>query len=425
MNPFKDDLYSIWHPFTQHQTAKAPICIASAKGALMIDEHGNEIIDAVSSWWTNIFGHCNSEIAQSIKSQVDTLEHVLFSGFTHQPAIQLSNQLLAILPSSQKKVFFSDNGSTAVEVALKMSIQYWYNKGIEKQTFIAFKDAYHGDTFGAMSVGARGVFNQAFESLFFDVAFIDLPNASNFNQVITDFQQIIRDKNVAAFIFEPLLLGSAGMMMYESIYLDKLIQVAKNECIICIADEVLTGIGRTGKNFACDYLTEQPDIMCISKGITGGFMPLGLTTCTREIYDAFLSSDKLKTFFHGHSYTGNPLACAAANATLQILSASETLIAQLVKWQSAHTEHLKSLMEVENVRQIGTIVAFDVCSEQQSNYFNNLRDFLYDSFLERGVLLRPLGNTVYVMPPYVISEEQLKKVYAVIREVVQNLPPIG
>lgn len=423
MNPFEGDLYSIWHPFTQHQTAKPPICIKSAKDALLIDENGNEIIDAVSSWWTNIFGHCNEEIAQSIKNQVDTLEHVLFSGFTHQPAVQLSEQLLALLPTSQKKVFFSDNGSTAVEVALKMSIQYWYNKGIEKQTFIAFKDAYHGDTFGAMSVGARGVFNQAFENLLFDVAFIDLPNATNFTRVISDFQHIIQEKNVAAFIFEPLLLGSAGMLMYESIYLDKLIQIAKNEHVICIADEVLTGIGRTGKNFACDYLIEQPDIICISKGITGGFMPLGLTTCTQAIYDAFLSSDKLKTFFHGHSYTGNPLACAAANATLQILKKSEALISQLVKWQSVHAAQLKALKEVENVRQIGTIVAFDVCSEQQSNYFNNLRDFLYDSFLERGVLLRPLGNTVYIMPPYVISEEQLKKVYAVIREVVRNLHP--
>jgi adenosylmethionine-8-amino-7-oxononanoate aminotransferase len=323
MNLSERDHQLIWHPFTQQQTAMPNIAITHGKGALLYDENGNEYIDAVSSWWTNLFGHANSQIAAAIKKQVDTLEHVIFAGFTHQPAIELSEKLIQLLPKNQSKVFFSDNGSTCVEVALKMAIQYWHNQNIEKTTIIAFKNAYHGDTFGAMSVGARGVFNQPFESYMFDVTFLDLPTDDNFEQVLTDFQQIIQTQKAAAFIFEPLIQGSAGMLMYKAEYLDKLIETAQQNQVICIADEVMTGFGRTGKTFASDYLNHKPDIFCLSKGITGGFLPLGITTCTQKIYDAFLSEDKLKTFFHGHSYTGNPIVCAAANASLELLQTSE------------------------------------------------------------------------------------------------------
>jgi adenosylmethionine-8-amino-7-oxononanoate aminotransferase len=410
MNLSERDYQLIWHPFTQQQTAMPNIAITHGKGALLYDENGNEYIDAVSSWWTNLFGHANPQIAAAIKKQVDTLEHVIFAGFTHQPAIELSEKLIQLLPKNQSKVFFSDNGSTCVEVALKMAIQYWHNQNIEKTTIIAFKNAYHGDTFGAMSVGARGVFNQPFESYMFDVSFLDLPTDDNFEQVLADFQQIIQTQKAAAFIFEPLIQGSAGMLMYKAEYLDKLIETAQQNQVICIADEVMTGFGRTGKTFATDYLMHKPDIFCLSKGITGGFLPLGITTCTQKIYDAFLSEDKLKTFFHGHSYTGNPIVCAAANASLELLQTSEFQLQNLIEWQTELSAYLKANPKIENLRQTGTIVAFDVKTDANSNYFNNLRDVLYDNFIKRGILLRPLGNTVYVLPPYIISKEQLQKV---------------
>jgi adenosylmethionine-8-amino-7-oxononanoate aminotransferase len=421
MNLSERDHQLIWHPFTQQQTAKPNIAITHGKGALLYDENGNEYIDAVSSWWTNLFGHANPQIAAAIKKQVDTLEHVIFAGFTHEPAINLAEKLIQLLPKNQSKVFFSDNGSTCVEVALKMAIQYWHNQNIEKTTIIAFKNAYHGDTFGAMSVGARGVFNQPFESYMFDVSFLDLPTDDNFEQVLTDFQQIIQTQKAAAFIFEPLIQGSAGMLMYKAEYLDKLIETAQQNQVICIADEVMTGFGRTGKTFASDYLNHKPDIFCLSKGITGGFLPLGITTCTQKIYDAFLSEDKLKTFFHGHSYTGNPIVCSAANASLELLQTSEFQLQNLLEWQTELSAYLKSNPKIENLRQTGTIVAFDVKTDANSNYFNNLRDVLYDNFIKRGILLRPLGNTVYVLPPYVITKEQLQKVYDVIGEVLEIL----
>ncbi|HNO03529.1 MAG TPA: adenosylmethionine--8-amino-7-oxononanoate transaminase [Chitinophagales bacterium] len=418
MNLSEKDTNYIWHPFTQHQTAAPNIVITHGNAASLYDENGKEYIDAVSSWWTNLFGHANLEISNAIKNQLDQLEHVIFAGCTHQPAIDVAEALLKILPNNQNKIFFSDNGSTSVEVALKMAIQYWHNQQIEKNTIIAFKNAYHGDTFGAMAVGARGIFNQAFEPYLFDVEFIDLPTASNINHLSNQFLQIIQSKKVAAFIFEPLVQGSAGMLMYDAIFLDKLIAIAQQNNIICIADEVMTGFGRTGKNFASDYLQHKADIFCMSKGITGGFLPLGITSCTQKIYDAFLSSNKLKTFLHGHSYTANPLACAAANASLNLLSNAQDMINELVVWQSEMKANLLQHHKVENIRQTGTILAFEVKSNSSNSYFNNIRDALYDNFINRGILLRPLGNTVYVMPPYVITKTQLRQIYDVIIEVL-------
>ncbi|MCC6584883.1 MAG: adenosylmethionine--8-amino-7-oxononanoate transaminase [Chitinophagales bacterium] len=438
MNLSERDHNLIWHPFTHQQTAAPNIAITHGKGALLYDEHGNEYIDAVSSWWTNLFGHANPEIAEAVKKQLDTLEHVIFAGFTHQPAIELSEKLINLLPSTQSRVFFSDNGSTCVEVALKMAIQYWHNQSIEKTTIIAFKNAYHGDTFGAMSVGARGVFNRPFESYMFEVVFVDLPTDDNFEQVLADFTRIVQRNKTVAFIFEPLIQGSAGMLLYKAEYLDKLLEIAQQHEVICIADEVMTGFGRTGKTFASDYLQHKPDIFCLSKGITGGFLPLGVTTCTQQIYEAFLSEDKLKTFFHGHSYTGNPLACAAANASLGLMNNAQLTINDVAKWQTEFSSTLKEHPKIVNLRQIGTIVAFEVKTDADynllqdiaisvpddrvknttPNYFNDLRDFLYGNFIQRGVLLRPLGNTVYILPPYIITKEQLQRVYEVIGEVL-------
>lgn len=418
MNLSERDRNLIWHPFTQQQTASLNIAIVRGNGVLLYDENGNEYIDAVSSWWTNLFGHSNPQIAEAIKKQVNVLEHVIFAGFTHQPAVELSEKLLKLLPENQSKVFFSDNGSTCVEVAIKMAIQYWYNQQIEKTTIIAFKNAYHGDTFGAMSVGARGVFNKPFEPYLFHVEFIDLPTDENFNQVLVEFERIIQTQKVAAFIFEPLIQGSAGMLMYKAEYLDKLIETARQYEVICIADEVMTGFGRTGKVFATDYLQHKPDIYCLSKGITGGFLPLGITTCTLRIYEAFLSSDKLKTFFHGHSYTGNPIVCAAANASLELMNDAQLMINDLVEWQTEFLFKLNENSKIKNVRQTGTVVAFDVKTNENANYFNNLRDFLYEQFIKQGVLLRPLGNTVYILPPYIITKQQLQKVYMVVDDVL-------
>lgn len=421
MNLSERDRNMIWHPFTPYDPKKSTIAILRGEGARIIDENGKEYIDAVSSWWTNIFGHAQAQIAAAIAKQATELEHVIFAGFTHRPAIEVAEKLLKLLPAHQGRIFFSDNGSTSVEVALKMAIQYWSNKGETRKAVIAFRNAYHGDTFGAMSVGARGLFNRPFEELLFEVDVIDVPDAENIDQVLNELKRIIAEKKVAAFIFEPLIQGSAGMLMYEAHLLDELISVAQAAGVLCIADEVMTGFGRTGKTFASGHLQQQPDIFCLSKGITGGFLPLGITSCSDKVFAAFQTTDKQKTFFHGHSYTGNPLACAAASASLDILSASSGLIRDLVALQTEMAESLKVHNRISGLRQTGTIVAFEVKYGEKDSYFNDIRDVLYERFLLEGVLLRPLGNTVYVMPPYVISRQELERVYEVIHRVLDSL----
>jgi adenosylmethionine-8-amino-7-oxononanoate aminotransferase len=419
MNLSERDRQLIWHPFTQHLTAQRNIAIVRGEGALLFDEDGNEYIDAISSWWTNLFGHANPVIAANIKDQLDTLEHVIFAGFTHSPAVQLAEKLLRLLPSNQSRLFFSDDGSTSVEVALKMAVQYWHNSQNPKTKFIAFQNSYHGDTFGAMSVGARGMFNRPFEEMLFDVQFIEVPDERNFNEVFKSFTELCA--GAAAFIFEPLIQGSGGMHMYNPAHLDKLIEHAQSNDVLCIADEVMTGFGRTGKIFASDYLEHAPDIFCISKGITGGFLPLGITSCSQKIYEAFLHEDKWKTFFHGHSYTGNPLACAAAVATLELLVTSKQLIRGLVEMQAEYSKRIAGHAKVSNFRQLGTVTAFEVAGNDLPGYFNTIRDRLYEAFMAKGILLRPLGNTVYVMPPYNIQPQQLEKIYTAIEEVLNSL----
>src|SRR5579871_1284861 len=308
----ESDKKNIWHPFTPLADGFESLVVDSAQGVFLHLHDGRKIIDAVSSWWVNIHGHSNPVIAEAIAIQAKKMEHVIFAGFTHEPAITIAEKLLTILPKNQSKIFFSDNGSTAVEVALKMAIQYWHNLGIEKNKIIAIDGAYHGDTFGAMSVGERGAFTSPFNPYLFDVDFIDFPNAENSQDIITAFRQKVIGGDVAAFVYEPLVQGAAGMRMYSETVLNQLMAIAKRYDVICIADEVFTGFGRTGKYFASDYLDTPPDIIAVSKGITGGFMPLGVTACSEKIVSAFRSADASKTFFHGHSYTANPIACAAA-----------------------------------------------------------------------------------------------------------------
>jgi len=424
MNLEEKDKNYIWHPFTQMKIADTPIHILKAKGTILYSSDGKEYIDAVSSWWVNIHGHSNEFIADRIAQQAKVLEHVIFAGFTHTPAIELAEKLIKILPDHFSKIFYSDNGSTAVEVALKMALQYWHNQGIKNKTkIIAFDNAYHGDTFGAMSAGARSAFNAAFNPLLFEVYHIPAPDKNNIEAVKKQLQQYAADNTVAAFIFEPLIQGSGGMLMHEAKYLDELLSIAKQKNIICIADEVMTGFGRTGKNFAINYLQNQPDIICLSKGITGGFMPLGVTACSQKIYDAFYADEMEKTFFHGHSYTANPLACAAANASIELLlkESCQQQIKMIGDHHKIFAEEMDRSDLVKEVRLQGTIIAIELNTTEDTSYFNSIKKEAYKFYLNNGVLLRPLGNVVYIMPPYCITKEELNKVYEVIKSSLAHL----
>jgi adenosylmethionine-8-amino-7-oxononanoate aminotransferase len=417
------DKKNIWHPFTPLVGGIEPVLIESASGVYLYTADGEKIIDAVSSWWVNLHGHSNPIIAEAIAQQAKKLEHVIFAGFTHEPAIQLAENLLGIVPDNQSKVFFSDNGSTAVEVGLKMAIQYWKNQAISKNKVIAIEGAYHGDTFGAMSVGDRGIFNEPFFPFLFDVEFIPFPTRDNHQDVINQFTAIAKAGEVAAFIFEPLVQAAAGMRMYPPALLNTLMQIAKENNIICIADEVFTGFGRTGKLFASHHLNMKPDIMALSKGVTGGAMPLGITTCSQEVLRPFESENFLKTFFHGHSYTANPLACAAANASFGILMSDECA-RNIARVGKRHEQFMISVQEhpaIEDVRVLGTILAIELKTPESTSYENNIRKKIYPYFLDRGILLRPLGNVVYILPPYIITDDELAQVYSTIETFLQEL----
>lgn len=415
----------IWHPFTQMQTAPLPIPIVRAEGSVLYAEDGRQYLDMISSWWVNLHGHAHPYIAERVSEQLRTLEHVIFAGFTHEPAVTLAERLLAILPDNQTKLFYSDNGSTAVEVALKMAFQYWHNLGKPRRKVIALHDAYHGDTFGAMAVGGRSAFTAPFVPFLFDVEYLAAPVPGQEETVLAQAETLFTE-DVAAFIVEPLVQGAGGMVMYEPAVLDKLFTLARRQGILLIADEVMTGFGRTGKLFASQYLSEQPnatqpDLMCLSKGITGGTMALGATTCTEAIYNAFLSDDKLKTLFHGHSFTANPLACAAALASLDLLLSDETQtnIRRIAAQHQAFTDRLRAFPTVMNIRQRGTILAFDLqTAEGSRSYFNNIRDHAYQFLLDRGVLMRPLGNVLYFLPPYCTTNEQLEYAYGQVEKLV-------
>ena len=417
------DRKNIWHPFTPLQGGNDTPLITRAKGVHLYTADGRQIIDAVSSWWVNIHGHANPHIAKAIADQATKLEHVIFAGFTHEPAIRLSENLLSILPNDQSRIFFSDNGSTAVEVALKMAIQYWHNQGIKKQKIIAINGAYHGDTFGAMSVAERGIFNKPFFPFLFETHFIDFPVPGNEEEVIDQFSKLAQQKDVAAFIFEPLVQAAGGMRIYSSGVLDELVAIAQKEEIICIADEVFTGFGRTGRNFAVDYLKNKPDILALSKGITGGFMALGVTSCTKRIVEAFDSQASDKTFHHGHSYTANPLACAAANASFELLigDACKKKINEISEMHARFANRMKGNKKILDARMLGTILALEVRAGGKSNYENALRAKIYSYFLEKNILLRPLGNVLYVLPPYVIAEEELTAIYESIEEFLETI----
>lgn len=416
----KDKLYN-WHPYTQHKTAANFPVIVKGKDALLWDENGKEYIDAIASWWVNPFGHSNEVIANAIYKQLTTLEHVLFGGFTHDKAVELSERVLSILPSNQKKVFYSDNGSTAVEIAIKASLQFFYNKEERRTKIVAFEDAFHGDTFGAMAASGISFFTEAFQGSLLEVVRIPVPNSENGEEVLNTLQNLLQSNQFAAFIFEPLVLGAAGMVMYEASVLDKLIEICKKHQVFTIADEVMTGFGKTGKTFACDYLTQKPDMMCLSKALTGGTIPMAITTFTQEIFDGFFSDDVNKALFHGHTFTANPTGCAAALASIQLLESDviQQNIAQVHQLHLVFQEKIKTHPKVKTTRVLGVIFALEIKTEGQESYYGNLRNKLYNFFIERGVILRPVGNIIYILPPYIISESQLKKVYETIERALE------
>ena len=404
----KIDRKNIWHPFSP--LAKShPVFIKKARGLYLYTQDGRKIMDVISSWWVNIHGHSHPKISRAIKKQVSNLEQVIFAGFTHEPAIRLSKLLLRLLPG-QSRMFFSDDGSTSTEVALKLAIQYWHNQGIHRKKIIAIEGAYHGDTFGAMSLGGENTFTLPFVDYLFDVKFLPFPEGDGEN-TINRMKELASD-DVAAFIFEPLVQGAAGMRMYSPRVLDSLLEIAGNNEIICIADEVMTGFGRTGKIFASDHLKHQPDIFCLSKGLTGGFLPMGITTMNKKIVDAFDDQEKEKAFFHGHSYTANPMACAAALASTKLLLKRSCLrsIKRISKRHEKYIRNFSSHPSVNDVRSTGTILAIEL-KASDAGYTSKIKDKIYDHFLNKGILLRPLGNVIYMIPPYVITDSELTKVY--------------
>ena len=425
----------IWHPFTNTKLDSPPIRVVKAEGVYLHTADGRKIIDAISSWWVNLHGHANPRIAAAIAEQARKLEQVILAGFTHDAAEELANRLRKWVPSGLTHMFFSDDGSTAVEVALKMAVQYFQNTGrAEKTEIVALAHGYHGDTAGAMSVSDESPFTEPFRSMRYPVhrvhsAYcyrcpVGLKRESCHIECSQQLENLLAERSgrIAAVIVEPLLQGAGGMIVHPVEFLQKVRAACSRHDVLLIADEVLTGFGRTGKMFACDLANMEPDLMCVSKGITGGFMTMGVTLCTQRVEEAFRSDNRLHTFYHGHSYTGNALACAAANESLRIFD-DEPVFDRINAIARIHGERLTQLRarhQVGDTRQIGTMGALELRVDDPG-YLSSLRPKLYGFFLDRGVLLRPLGNVVYVLPPYVVEPQELHRVYDVIEEAIETL----
>ncbi|KAF9659516.1 adenosylmethionine--8-amino-7-oxononanoate transaminase [Tenacibaculum sp. ZH5_bin.1] len=421
MNLQERDKKHLWHPLKQHQTHPNSLGIVKAKGCMLTDEHGNEYIDAISSWYTCMFGHCNDYITSRVYEQMQTLDQIMFSDFTHEPAVKLSEELIKILPENQNRIFFNDNGSTAVEAGIKMALQYYFNKGEKRNTFIAFEDGFHGDTFGAMSVSGLSVYNGPFEDFLMDIQRIPVPNGENNETIAQKLQQIISEHNVAGFIYEPLVQGAAGMKIHKAEDLNSILAICKENDVLTIADEVMTGFGKTGNHFASDEIATKPDIICLSKALTAGLVPMSITSCTEEIYTAFLDNDIAKGFFHCHTYSANPIACSAALASIELLQTKEIQdnIQFIENSNISFSEKIENHPKVNTTRCKGVILAIDL--NTNSGRYGTLRDQLLKSFMDEGVFLRPLGNTIYIQPPYVITKEQLEKIYTTIEKVLDSL----
>src|SRR5579864_7971170 len=421
---------SVWHPFTQEALDPQPVPIEHGEGVYLYTRDGRKLIDAISSWWVNIHGHAHPLIANAIADQARKLEHVIFAGFTHDAAEELAWRLRGVLPQPLEHIFFSDDGSTAVEVALKMTLQFWRNLGKPRKTrFVALEHAYHGDTVGAMSVGADSDFVAAFQELRFPVyrvpsaycfrcpvgkerATCDIDCTGPLTRLLEE-----RHEEIAAVIVEPLLQGAGGMIVHPVEFLQRIRELCTRYDVLLIADEVLTGFGRCGKMFACELAGVAPDLICLSKGITGGVLPMGATVCTGEIHRAFVSDDRSRAFYHGHSYTGNSFAAAAAIASLRIFE-SEPVFERISAIAKIHGERLAAIVKhpaVGDVRSIGTVAAIELRADD-AGYSSRLRPKLYNFFLDAGILLRPLGNIIYVLPPYTVTADELHYVHDRIAE---------
>ncbi len=415
------DARHCWHPFTQAATADAPLPIARGEGSWLYTTDGRALLDGISSWWVNLHGHSHPAIAEALYRQASTLEHVLFAGFTHEPAVQLASRLAEVLPGDLDRLFFSDNGSTAVEVGLKMALQYHHNLGHRRHRILALEGAYHGDTFGAMALSERSAFTAPFDPFMFEVHYLPAPTPGREEDALHALSAALSEGDVAVMVYEPLIQGAGGMRMYSPDALQPMLQAARKAGALLLADEVMTGFFRTGALFASMHQSTAgeplpaPDILAMSKGLTGGTLAMGLTACTDQVYQAFYSTDKARTFYHGHSFTANPLACAVSLASLDLtLSAScREAVARIAAAQEAFCQRLQDEPRASWPRHCGTVLAFDLVPGDgtQTGYFNPIRDRIYRFFLQKGLLLRPLGNTVYCLPPYSFSEDELASVH--------------
>lgn len=413
------DKKHLWHPLKQHQLHPESLAIIKAKGCIITDEDGNDYIDAISSWYTSMYGHCNDYIIEKTYQQMQQLDQIMFSDFTHEPAVTLSEQLIHLLPEGQNKIFFNDNGSTAVEAAIKMALQYHFNTNDKRSVFIAFENGFHGDTFGAMSVSGLSVYNGPFEAFLIDVKRIPTPDGSNTEAILELIKTYNSEHKIAGFIYEPLVQGAAGMKIHDANGLNTILSSCKKQNILTIADEVMTGFGKTGRYFASDHMETKPDIICLSKALTAGLIPMAITSCTQAIYNAFLSNEMAKGFFHCHTYSANPIACATAIAGIELLTSPEiqTNIKLITAAHERFAMHIAGHPKVKSTRHLGVIFALDL--KTKTERYGALRDILLKFFMDRGVFLRPLGHTLYIQVPYIITEVQLEKVYKVIEEALE------
>jgi adenosylmethionine---8-amino-7-oxononanoate aminotransferase len=408
----------VWHPFTQHGLQEPIPCVERAEGARLFTRDGRTIVDGISSWWVTTHGHNHPRIVEAIREQAGRLDQIIFAGWTHEPAETLARSLVETMPAPLTRVFFSDSGSTSVEVAVKMALGYWAARGEPRHRIVVMEHGYHGDTVGAMSMGARGVFNHTYAPLLFDVGQIPFPGEGREQATIDALERQCASGDVAALVVEPLALGAGGMLFYPPRMLAEMRAVCARHGVLFVADEVMTGWGRTGTLLACEQAGVVPDLLCLSKGLTGGSLPLAVTLATEALFDAHYDSDRARMFFHSSSYTANPIACAAANANLAIWRDEPVSgrIAALAGRQAAHLDALARLPGVHDARRLGTIVAMEVAGE--GGYLSSRAPRMVAAFREAGVLLRPLGNTIYVMPPYCIGDGDLASLYDAIAEAV-------
>lgn len=406
----------VWHPFTQHGLAEPIPLVERAQGAALYTADGRRIIDAISSWWVTTHGHGHPRIMKAIADQATMLDQIIFAGWTHEPAERLARELLKLMPADLRYIFYSDSGSTSVEVALKMALGYWRNRGEHRHRIVVLEGSYHGDTIGGMSVGERGTFNRAYAPLLFDVDTVPFPSEGQEQAAIDALEAICRTANPAALIIEPLLLGAGGMRIYSASILKEFRRICTDFDVIFIADEVLTGWGRTGTLLACEQAGVSPDLLCLSKGLTGGSLPLAVTLATSSIFDAHNSTDRSRMFFHSSSYTANPIACSAALANLAVWN-EEPVRERIDALAQLQEDRLKRFSKASNARRIGTVTACEV-GDEASDYLSTRMPALVRHFRDRNILVRPLGNTIYVMPPYCIDEEDLDLIYDAIEEAI-------